>query len=88
MTDLFDVGDRGTGPRPGHGFGLCSGIAGMAGQPGRGLAGETCGSCKHLFRNTLAKTYYKCALMRDHWTGGAGTDVKRKNAACQYWEEA
>jgi len=85
MADLFDVGERGV--KPTHGFGRCSGLAGMAGQPGTGPAGETCGSCKHLHLNRLAKTYFKCGLMREHWTGGAGTDVKRKSAACQYWEE-
>ena len=59
---------------------------GYAARPGSGPEGETCGSCKHLYRNRLAKTYLKCALMRRHWTGGAGTDVKARAPACRNWE--
>jgi hypothetical protein len=53
---------------------------------GSGPAGETCGSCKHLFRKSLSKTYLKCALVRSHWTGGGGTDIKARDAACSKWE--
>ena len=55
-------------------------------KPGTGPAGETCGSCKHLYRNRLAKTYLKCALNRANWTGGEGSDVRAKDAACKFWE--
>lgn len=36
---------------------------GYAAPPGTGPKGETCGSCAHLYRNRLAKTYLKCALI-------------------------
>lgn len=58
---------------------------GHAGQPGRGPTGETCGSCASLFRNEMAKTYLKCRLSRSRWTGGAATDVKAKDPACEFW---
>lgn len=62
--------------------------AGHADRPGTGLAGETCGSCKHLYRNRQAKTYLKCALTRACWTGGRKTDVRAKDAACSKWAPA
>lgn len=61
---------------------------GYAAQPGTGPAGETCGSCAHLYRNRMAKTYLKCALMKAHWTGGGATDVKARAPACRRWEPA
>lgn len=54
--------------------------------PGTGPKGETCGSCKHLFRNELARTYLKCGLCRQWWTGGASTDVLSRAPACSKWE--
>ena len=59
---------------------------GYAAPPGGGPRGETCGSCEYLFRNRLQKTYLKCELMRAHWTGGAGTDVKARAPACREWK--
>lgn len=59
---------------------------GYAAPPGTGPAGETCGSCRHLARRSLAKTYLKCELMSAVWTGGGGTDVKAKAPACRRWE--
>jgi hypothetical protein len=59
---------------------------GYAWPPGTGPAGETCGSCKHLFRNRLAKTYLKCSLTRAAWTGGRASDVLAGAAACKKWE--
>lgn len=53
--------------------------------PGSGPEGETCGTCSNLYRNRLSKTYLKCGLMRSYWTGGAGTDVRAKDAACSHW---
>jgi hypothetical protein len=61
---------------------------GYAAQPGTGPAGETCKSCRHLYRNRLAKTYLKCALMQAVWTGGGATDVKARAPACRRWERA
>jgi hypothetical protein len=54
--------------------------------PGTGPAGETCGTCKHLFRNRMAKIYLKCGLNRQNWTGGEGSDIRAKDAACKFWE--
>jgi hypothetical protein len=59
---------------------------GHAWTPGTGPEGETCGSCKHLHRNVMAKVYLKCALMRAQWTAGGGTDVRARDAACKKWE--
>jgi hypothetical protein len=53
---------------------------------GTGPAGETCGSCKHLYRNQMAKTYLKCGLATAIWTGGRASDVRAKDAACEGWE--
>jgi hypothetical protein len=39
----------------------------------------------HLVRNKMAKTYFKCALRRATWTGGAGTDVRVRDPACAKW---
>ena len=57
---------------------------GYAGTPGRGPAGETCRSCRHLYRHEVAKTYLKCDRIR--WTNGAKTDIRAKSPACEHWE--
>jgi hypothetical protein len=59
---------------------------GHAAPIGTGPAGETCGSCRHMARRDLSKTYLKCALMRAVWTGGGATDVRAGDAACRRWE--
>lgn len=59
---------------------------GHAGPIGSGPKGETCKTCKYLTRITYAKTYLKCGLMRQQWTGGPGTDIRAKDAACWKWE--
>jgi hypothetical protein len=59
---------------------------GHAAVPGSGPAGETCGSCENLVRKQMASTYLKCGLMEAYWTGGYGTDVRAKDAACRRWE--
>ncbi len=59
---------------------------GYAAPPGTGPAGETCGSCRHLYRNRMSKTYLKCELMKAHWTGGAATDIRASSPACKRWE--
>ena len=58
---------------------------GHAAPIGTGPVGETCGSCAHLAANRMAKTYHKCGLMRAVWTGGYGTDVRVRDAACKRW---
>lgn len=60
---------------------------GYAAPPGTGPKGQTCGTCRHLYRNRMAKTYLKCSLMRSVWTGGAGTDILAKAPACRLYEE-
>lgn len=59
---------------------------GYAAPPGSGPTGETCKSCLHLVRREKAKTYLKCGLMQQGWTGGAGTDVRASSPACSRWE--
>jgi len=66
-------------PRPGT-------PAGYAAPPGSGPEGETCGTCNHLYRRKMAKTYLKCELMQARWTGGKGTDVRSRSPACLRWE--
>jgi hypothetical protein len=61
---------------------------GHAAPPGTGPEGETCASCLHLERKVMAKADLKCGLMRAHWTGGYGTDVRAGDAACSRWESA
>jgi hypothetical protein len=60
---------------------------GYAASPGTGPKGETCGSCQHLYRKRMAKTYLKCALMSAMWTGGHGTDVLARSPACVMWAQ-
>lgn len=55
---------------------------------GSGPEGETCGSCANLYRKHMSKTYLKCGLCKAHWTGGGGTDVKARDAACSKWQAA
>jgi hypothetical protein len=59
---------------------------GYIAMPGSGPAGETCGSCKHLVRKQMSKTYLKCALASSFWTGGRGSDVLARSPACKRWE--
>lgn len=59
---------------------------GHAWPPGTGPADETCGSCRHLVRKRMAKTYIKCGLMRSVWTGGSGTDIRSGDPSCKKWE--
>jgi len=59
---------------------------GGADKPGTGPQGETCKTCRHIYRNEMAKTYLKCGLMRAVWTGGPATDIKASWPACSKWE--
>ena len=61
---------------------------GHAAPPGSGPAGETCRTCEHFARRRYAKTYLKCALMKAHWTGGPGSDIRAKDPACRLWEKS
>lgn len=62
------------------------GPRGHVAPPGTGPEGETCGTCRHLFRNRMAKTYLKCGLNRGKWTGGGKTDVRARDHACREWQ--
>lgn len=53
--------------------------------PGTGPTGETCGSCEHLVRRQMGKTFLKCGLAAYRWTGGGATDIRAKDAACSQW---
>lgn len=70
------IGARVPTPRRGH-----------AGPPGSGPAGETCGSCGSLHRREMysGRGFYKCELRRADWTGGRGSDVSVRDAACLRW---
>lgn len=61
---------------------------GYAARPGTGPKGETCKSCRHIYRHRLAKVYLKCKLMVRSWTGGPGTDIRAGSPACQHWASA
>lgn len=59
---------------------------GHAWMPGTGPAGETCGTCLHLYRHQQAKTYLKCGKNSAIWTHGRRTDIRARDAACKFWE--
>jgi hypothetical protein len=58
---------------------------GYAAAPGTGPSDETCGSCGNHSIVHQAKTYHKCALMRQTWTGGRATDILVRSPACKLW---
>ena len=57
-----------------------------AAQPGTGPVGETCGSCRHKRRMSMANTWHKCELVQFGWTGGEATDIRLRTPACSKWE--
>lgn len=60
---------------------------GHAGNPGRGPEGETCGSCQSYAINEYhGKTWRKCELARANWTHGPGSDIRKKDPACEFWK--
>jgi hypothetical protein len=61
--------------------------SGHAAPPGTGPAGETCGSCEHYCRTGMNRVYRKCGKIQALWTHGPGTDIRKKDAACAYWEK-
>jgi hypothetical protein len=58
-----------------------------AAMPGTGPEGEKCGTCKHMVQKQMSRGYRKCALTRQFWTGGPGTDIKAGTPACSKWEK-
>lgn len=61
---------------------------GHAAPPGTGPAGEFCRTCEHYTLRQFSKTYRKCGLMRDAWSGGPKTDIRASDPACKRWEKA
>jgi hypothetical protein len=63
---------------------------GYAGNPGQGPAGETCGSCQHSVRRggNGRRGYWKCGHARGYASMSAGSDIRLKTPACQFWENA
>lgn len=64
---------------------------GYAGLPGSGPDGETCGTCQHIERFVNYngnKRWAKCGhRLAPRRTGGRGTDVLVRSAACNNWGE-
>lgn len=59
-------------------------VKGYAAPPGSGPSGETCGTCKNLIVREFSNRYFKCGLV--NYTGGPGTDIRKKSPACKHWE--
>lgn len=60
---------------------------GHAGHPGSGPDGETCGSCQHYaLSHHRGGTYRKCGLVRANWSHGPGTDIRKRDPACELWK--
>lgn len=59
---------------------------GYAAPPGTGPKGETCGSCEHLVRRSMGKTYLKCWKALEKWTSGRGSDVLARAPSCRLWQ--
>lgn len=86
-VDLFNL-DRALTPEERKRLRAGTTAKGYAALPGSGPAGETCGSCAHVVRRRLARTYLKCGLMRRGWTGGTASDVRKSAPACSRWAKA
>lgn len=56
---------------------------GYPANPGSGPQGETCRTCQHStcvpYRS---RNYWKCGLLKAHWTRGLGSDIRLKSPAC------
>lgn len=86
QPDLFQIDRPPPIATPASG---CKKIAGTAAKPGTGPFGETCKTCAHyVVTRPGAGKYRKCGLMRQHWTGGPGTDIKASYPACKFWASA
>jgi hypothetical protein len=84
ISDLFAL-DRAMTPLERKRLRASTTPKGYAALPGTGPAGESCGSCEHLVRRQMAKTYLKCGLMERGWTRGPASDVRAKTPACSRW---
>ena len=79
MNDLFGQPIVETKPAHHHGH---------PARPGTGPAGETCGTCEHYTHKLIrsGRKFRKCGLTEASWTGGPGTDIRKKDAACAVWK--
>lgn len=58
---------------------------GYADIPGTGPEGRQCRHCRHAIAHHMAKTFYKCRLVRA--TGSIRTDILIATPACRKFEE-
>lgn len=59
---------------------------GYAAPPGTGPAGETCGTCGHIYAHDYnSRTYFKCMMGKGGYTSGSGSDIRKKSPACMFW---
>jgi hypothetical protein len=89
QPDLFDVGERdihGEQLRDSQGRLRIPRRLCIPAQIGTGPAGETCRTCRHLYRKRMGNTYLKCGLMEKYHSNGAATDIRAGWAACARWE--
>ena len=88
QTDLFALGlDRAMTPAERRRFLRSSPKpSGYAWSPGTGPEGETCKTCKHIYRRRMGRVYLKCGLARQNWTRGGATDILASSPACRKWE--
>ena len=63
-------------------------VNGYAAFPGTANNDKTCGDCDH-YRSVAggSRCYPKCDLMRNAWTSGAGSDIKKRSPACSRFED-
>jgi hypothetical protein len=86
ILDIFHM-ERALTPQERRRLAVKTKKTGHAARPGTGPPGETCGSCEHLVRKHLAKTYIKCGLTRAVWTRSCRTDVRVRDQACSKWQQ-
>lgn len=86
IADLFNL-DRAMTPQERKRLRAGTTPKGYAALPGSGPAGETCGSCEHLVRRRMARTYLKFGLMQRGWTRGSASDVQARSPACSRWQQ-
>lgn len=51
-----------------------------------GPEGKTCGICRHKVKRRQAGAWHKCALDRQNWTSGKGSDIRVRWRACDQFE--
>lgn len=62
--------------------------AGYADIPGTGPAGKRCCDCKFdVAQSSGKRSWHKCRLMQDQWTGGRRTDILARSPACRHFKD-